>query len=358
MKKYFVEKFNASDDSFKITELYVSSGSFVNSGELIISIGSSKADIDIEAEESGYLFYVLSIGDTIFVGDIFYIISENNVIDLSFHFQVKSLEKVEGFTISRKAQDLLFKYNLSPGVIKKKIIKESDVIDFVEKNIISKPVFDEKLLLFYDLNKIPIIIIGAGGGAKMCIDALIDSTDYTIIGLLDDNFDLGKKVFDVPVVGNLKAIDLLLEVSINNFIIAFGVLENRIKRFQLFLELKRKGCLFPNIIHPHAIVEKSVKMGVGNVVLAGANLGSSVLLGDLNYINNNSVVSHDCCLANNIHIAPSAVLASSIKIESNVLIGMNSTLFYGINIGENSTIFNGLVINNDIGDNIIQKVNI
>ena len=35
MTKYFVEKFNASDDSFTITEVYVLSGSFVEDGKII-----------------------------------------------------------------------------------------------------------------------------------------------------------------------------------------------------------------------------------------------------------------------------------------------------------------------------------
>jgi UDP-perosamine 4-acetyltransferase len=91
--------------------------------------------------------------------------------------------------------------------------------------------------------------------------------------------------------------------------------------------------------------------------LAGANVGSSVILGDLNYINNNSLISHDCRLLNNIHIAPSAVLASSINVKSHVLIGMNSTLYYGLNIGESTTILNGLIINCDIESNIVQKTN-
>lgn len=357
MKKYFVEKFNASDDSFKITELYINSGDYISSGELIMSIESSKADIDVEAEESGYLYFKVSKGDIINVGDLFYLISQDSLDNYNEYFKIMNIEKKDGFTISKKANALLVKFDLSPEIINKRIIKESDVIEFVEKKINQGCVFDKNLLISNESDKISIIIIGAGGGAKMCIDSLRDSNEYIIVGLLDDNIGLGSKVLEVPVVGNLKAVDSLLELSINNFIIAFGVLENRKKRFELFLKLKDKGCLFPNIIHPKAIVEKSVKMGSGNVILAGANVGSSVILGDLNYINNNSLISHDCCFMNNIHIAPSAVLASSIKIESHVLVGMNSTIFYGIKIGESTTILNGLIINNDIDNDRIQKNN-
>ena len=143
--------------------------------------------------------------------------------------------------------------------------------------------------------------------------------------------------------------------GLNNFIIAFGVLVKRKERFKLYKSLKLKGCVFPNIIHPHAIVEKSVELGEGNVILAGANVGSSVKLGNLNYINNSSIVSHDCILTDNIHISPGAVLGSSVKIEDHVLVGMNTTLYLGISIGESTTILNGLRINSDIDKNIIQR---
>ena len=85
MTKYFVEKFNASDDSFTITEVYVLSGSFVEDGKIIATIESSKSDIEIESQKSGYVYYNFSKGETINVGDLFYIISSeklNDIIDL------------------------------------------------------------------------------------------------------------------------------------------------------------------------------------------------------------------------------------------------------------------------------------
>jgi sugar O-acyltransferase (sialic acid O-acetyltransferase NeuD family) len=357
MKKYFVEKFNAADDSFKVTDVYFNLGTLIKSGDIIFSIESSKADIDIESEESGYLYYIVTKGDIIHVGELFYLISKekiDNYIDL---FEIKIIEKIEGYIISKKANVLLAQYELSPSVINKKIIKEIDVIDYVNKKISTIEKFDKKSLLPYDKNLTPVIIIGAGGGAKMVIDAVRDSKEYVVVGLLDDNLVIGTEILGVPVVGRFNNVDSLLENSIYNFVIAFGVLENRKYRFELYLALKEKGCSFPNIIHPKAIVEKSVKMGEGNVVLAGSNIGSSVILGNLNYINNNALISHDCKFIDNIHIAPSAVLASSIRINSHTLVGMNATLYYGIQIGESTTILNGLIINCDIENDQVIKSN-
>lgn len=354
MNKYFVEKYNASDDSFKVTEIFIQSGDFAEIGKIIVSIESSKANIDVETQESGYVYFNFSEGTSINVGDLFFIISNTVIDDISNLFESEVHKPIEGYSISKKASLLMAQHNFVPSDFHKSIIKESDVLDLIKKGTIKS---DFKLILKNQEGKTPIVIIGAGGGAKMCIDSLADSIDYQVVALIDDKIEIGTSVLGVPVIGKLTCIEELLAKNYEHFVIAFGVLDKRKNRYQLYSNLKKIGCKFPNIIHPRAILEKSVVLGDGNVVLAGANIGSCVNLGNLNYLNNNSLVSHDCILEDNIHVAPGAVLASSIKVESHVLIGMNTTIYYGLTIGESSTILNGLTINNNIGNNMIQKTN-
>ena len=51
----YVEKYNASDDSFFVNEIYIQNGERIGIDDLILSIESSKADIDIESKFSGFL---------------------------------------------------------------------------------------------------------------------------------------------------------------------------------------------------------------------------------------------------------------------------------------------------------------
>ena len=360
LNKYYVEKFNASDDYFNVTELYVNQSKFVKKGELIFSIESSKAEIDIETVKEGYLYYNIVKGQKINVGDLFYIVSDERITDWESQFKntlEAPLNDLE-LLISNKAKILIQANNINPLDLNKKNIKEIDVVNFLNglkrKNFED---FGKKYLIKNKSNITPVIIIGGGGGAKMVIDALKESTKYQIVGILDDKLEIGYKVIDISVVGSLNDIKSLLDIGIKNFILAFGVLTQRNVRYDLYLKMKQMGCVFPNVIHPKAIVEESVVMGEGNVILAMANVGSCVKMGNLNYINNNALISHDCELHENIHLAPASVLASSIIVESNVLIGMNTTLYYGITIGSDSTILNGLTINNSISKNTIQKNN-
>jgi sugar O-acyltransferase (sialic acid O-acetyltransferase NeuD family) len=360
LNKFYVQKFNASDDYFVITDLYINQSEYVKKGELIFSIESSKADIDIDTDKEGYLYYNLAIGQRINVGELFYIISDEKISDWEIEFknsiEIKS-NNLE-LLISNKAKKIIEENGINPLDLNKKNIKEIDVINYLRSlNNENFETIGKKYLAEFKTNTIPVIIIGGGGGAKMLIDLLKNSTKYQVVGILDDKLEIGYKVMEVNVVGSLNDVKLLLDFGINNFILAFGVLTQRDIRYQLYLNLKALGCIFPNIIHSNAIVEESVIMGEGNVILAMANVGSCVKIGNLNYINNNALISHDCELHDNVHLAPASVLASSIIVESNVLIGMNTTLYYGIKIGKGTTILNGLIINNSISNNVIQKTN-
>jgi sugar O-acyltransferase (sialic acid O-acetyltransferase NeuD family) len=355
MRKYFVEKFNPSDDSFIVMNINVLNGEYVELGRVLFSIESSKASIEIEALEIGFVCFNFSIGDSIYVGDLMYIISPEVMFDLDNLFKPISFNRPDDISISKKAMFLLEKHDIKAVDLNLNIIKEVDVLMYIKKHSINHNL-DIALILPYDLKK-PLVILGAGGGAKMCIDSIDNTSEYRVVGLLDDNIEVGTKILGIPVIGNINCIDSLLKLNIYDFVVAFGVLENRKNRFTTYQVLKKLGCRFPNIIHPKSIIEKSVELGEGNVFLAGSNIGSCAKVGNLNYINNNALISHDCVLFDNIHVAPGAVVASSVRIESNVLIGMNATIYYGLAIGEGSTILNGLIINNSIEKNKIQRNN-
>ena len=55
----YVEKYNASDDSFFVNEIYIQNGERIDIDDLILSIESSKADIDIESKFSGFFYQLV-----------------------------------------------------------------------------------------------------------------------------------------------------------------------------------------------------------------------------------------------------------------------------------------------------------
>jgi sugar O-acyltransferase (sialic acid O-acetyltransferase NeuD family) len=351
MNKYYVEKFNASDDSFKISEFYINSGNLIKTGEIICSIESSKADIDIESQSTGYLYHNYLKGNIINVGDLFYIISQEKLLDFESYFIPQISNQQKDYTVSKKANELLIKNNITPNQINKKIIKEEDVLDFINRN----QNIDLKVNL--NINNIDksILILGGQGGAKMCIDAIRSKNEYEIIGIIDPELKAGDFVLDVPILGGENLLNALIDKGLNKIVVSFSSLKNigyRLKKIEM---LKSIGFLFPNIVHSSANIEPSSSLGEGNIILASSIIGSCCVIGNFNYINTGAIICHDAFVADNNHFAPNSVIAGRVLVGSNSLIGINVSTFYDIRIGSNVIINNGVSVNNNVDDFTILK---
>lgn len=351
MNKYYVEKFNASDDSFKISEFYIKSGDLINSGQIICSIESSKADIDIESQSSGYLYYNYIKGNIINVGDLFYIISKDKLLDFESHFIPKLSNQLKDYTISKKADELLIKYNITPNQINKKIIKEADVLDFINKN---QNIELKQNLNINNIDK-SILILGGQGGAKMCIDAIRSKNEYEIIGIVDPELKVGDLVLDVPILGGENLLKYFIEKGVDKIVVSFSSLKNLSFRLKKIEMLKSIGFRFPNIFHSGANIEPSCTFGEGNIILASSIIGSCCEIGNFNYINTGAIICHDAIVGDNNHFAPNSVIAGRVKVMNNNLFGINVSTFYDITIGSNVIINNGVSVNNNIDDFVILK---
>ena len=358
MEKVYVEKYNASDDSFLITEINFEVGSKVEKDDIIFSIESSKADIDVEASSSGYIYFKVNLNEEVYVGKLFYIISDKKITDYNSYFIEKQEQNnIEGIIISSKASVLLQKENIDPKKIEKSFIKEKDVIDYItsqkeNKNGLSDEILNQ--LQKVDVKK-DILIIGGRGGCKMVIDAIISSKSYNIRGIIDNDIKVGNKVLNCPVIGNDNNLEQLYKLGFRNLVLSFSILNNLKKRQKSIKFYSDLGFNFPNIIHKNSIIEPSVNLGTGNIVLAGAILGSEVKIGDMNYVNTGAIICHESTIKNNNHFAPNSTIAGRVSIGNNNLVGMSVTTYFDLKIGDNNIINNGFNLITDIENNKILK---
>jgi sugar O-acyltransferase (sialic acid O-acetyltransferase NeuD family) len=351
MKNFYVEKYNASDEDYLITEVSIESGNYVTKEQPIAIFESSKASIDIVSEIEGFVYHQLKKGNRIAVGEILFKFTDKEIDNQDTIFPSKKvLISPDNLAISKKALKMIADHNIDISVFKNSIIKEKDVLEYI--NNTSRKQFNKSIIqITSDKYDSAVVILGSEGGAKMCIDAIRSSNQYQIAGMLDSKKKVGDIIMGVHVIGDDSNIDELMDMGIKNFVLAFGIISKRNIRYKVYAEMKKKGCKFPNIIHRSSIIESSTIIGEGNIILAGANIGSEARLGNLNYINNSSVVSHECDIQNNVHIAPGAILGGRVKIGNNSLIGMNVNVYYDIIIGENVTVNNGVCIDENLADN-------
>ena len=193
-----------------------------------------------------------------------------------------------------------------------------------------------------------VYVIGAGGQAKVVIRALLES-NCSVAGVFDDQIDLQKtSILGVPVIG---LIDDIQQQPAYPVIVGIG--DNRTRQ----AIVQRLDVEWATVIHPSAVVDPTVKLGVGSVVMAGAVIQVDTFIHDHVIVNTAASVDHDCVIGNFSHVAPGAHLAGECRIGDGVLIGVGAAVIPQIEIGEWTVVGAGAaVVNNVPSDQVVAGV--
>lgn len=198
----------------------------------------------------------------------------------------------------------------------------------------------------------PILVLGAGGHARVLID-LLRQRGVDIIGLTDASAALhGAQVMDVPVLGDDESVFQYDPDQIELACGLGGIRSNAPRRMlvQRFLE---QGYRFPALVHPTAYVGSCVEMGRAVQVMARATVQTGVQLGDNVIVNSASVVEHDCVIGSHVHVATGAILAGGVRVGEGAHIGAGATVLQGIVIGSGCVIGAGAVVIRNVPDGAV-----
>ena len=186
-----------------------------------------------------------------------------------------------------------------------------------------------------------LIIVGAGGHAKVCAEIAF-LNGYENIIYLDDNEDLlGKEAFLGVVQGKIEDIDRFtgdIFVGIGNSVIRERLLKEYINNKRNVISL----------IHPKSIVSDYTTLGKGIVVMAGAIVNPTSIVSDGSIINTCSSVDHGCYIDSYSHIAVGAHICGNVRIGNKCWIGAGATIVNNIQITDDVIIGAGAVVLNDI----------
>lgn len=200
------------------------------------------------------------------------------------------------------------------------------------------------------LLNLKILIIGAGGHAKVAFDVINSSGNDTVVGFIDDNPKKnGQEFCGLSILGNISDLSNKLKNYTDGIFIAIG---NNKTRERIFIELKDQYEII-NAIHPSAIISDTVSMGKGILIVAGVIINFDSQIGDGVILNTGATIDHDNVISDFVHIAPGANLAGTVKIGKYSMVGIGSAIIENITIGENTTIGGGSVVIDDLPDNCV-----
>ena len=199
-----------------------------------------------------------------------------------------------------------------------------------------------------------IILIGAGGNARSCIDVIEEAGQFEIAGLVEKDKSMVNKNFGYPIIGTDNDFDNLRE-KYDFAIITVGQIKSSHIRVKLFQILKEYDFTLPVIISPNAYLSKHSQVGEGTIIMHGAIVNINVKIGKNCLINSNSLIEHDAVIGDHCHIATGAIINGEVSVGNKTFIGSGAVIKQSISIGDECTVGAGVIIKNDISTNQVVK---
>jgi sugar O-acyltransferase (sialic acid O-acetyltransferase NeuD family) len=196
-----------------------------------------------------------------------------------------------------------------------------------------------------------LILIGAGGHARSCIDVIeqqgcfqiagfvalpggriVNGLGYDIVGHDDDLFGLAK----------------LYQYAL----IAVGQLDSSEQRIRLYQQAIQFGFRLPVIISPSAYVSPHATLGLGTIVMHGAIVNAGASIGNNCIINSRSLIEHDAQIADHCHISTGAILNGGSIVGVGSFIGSGAIVKQESSIGDGCLVGMGLSVRHNLADSI------
>lgn len=183
----------------------------------------------------------------------------------------------------------------------------------------------------------PILLLGAGGHARACIDVLEQHGQFRIAGLIGVHEEVGREVLGYRVLGTDGDLPRFRQ-QYPYALVAVGQIKTPQPRIRLFELAQALGWQMPSIVSPHAHVSRYASVAGGTIVMHGAIVNAGAAIGRNCILNSHSLVEHDASVADHCHVATAAAINSGVHVGAGSFVGSNSCVRQGIRIGERCVI--------------------
>jgi sugar O-acyltransferase (sialic acid O-acetyltransferase NeuD family) len=192
---------------------------------------------------------------------------------------------------------------------------------------------DERLILF-----------GAGGHAKVVLEAFLARCPSGEVAVLDDDPTRA----DAMLIGHkVRGGREWLSDNWPGIAVIAALGDNR-RREDLIQDLKRLRRPLRTVIHPNAIVSPSAQIGDACFLAAGTIVNAEAVLGEGAILNTGASVDHDCRIGVAAHVAPGARLCGTVTVGARALVGTGVVIIPGRSVGEDARVGAGSAVICDI----------
>lgn len=199
------------------------------------------------------------------------------------------------------------------------------------------------------MSKPDLILIGAGGHARSCIDVIEQHGQYRIAGLVGRPEELHARHLGYSVIAADDDLPKLAK-EYQYALVAVGHVRSPDLRIQFHKQATELGFQLPAIIAPAAYVSRHATIGGGTIVMHDAIVIAGARVGNNCIINSRALIEHDATVADHCHISTGTILNGAVRVGAGSFVGSGTVVKEGISIGKSCLVGMGLSVRCNLAD--------
>ena len=367
-KDLIIPTMNVNDTKVVISDIQKKNLEFIEEGEVLYCVETSKATEDYHVDFSGYVvLFVEEMGEVAVgqsAGMIFKNLDDAKNKLAEFEAQKQEKAKLSSVNASKKAIAYAKEMGVDITLIKKDgIIKTEDIDTYLkslkpnatseEKNTAEPTVVDYT----FDNSVKRVAIIGGGRGTMQVLDLIFHLDNYRAVRIYEkDKTKDGSTIYGVPVVYEESMDDLISDYKKGLFdYVVNGIGGSTELRKKYFDKLTGAGLRYCNLIHPSVIIGQGVKIGAGNIILPMCHIGPEAQIGNDCFLTAKTSIEHHNIIGSHCTFGPGVMFSGSVEVGDCVKFAAGIYAEPLVKIGHNCLIASGVIINKNIPDNTIVR---
>ena len=191
-----------------------------------------------------------------------------------------------------------------------------------------------------------LILIGAGGHARACIDVIEKLDTFGIAGLIGAQEEIQHECLGYGIIGQDKDLAKLAN-RYRYALITVGQIESPLVRQRLYTHALKVGFELPAVISPMAHVSSHALVGDGSIVMHGAIVNAGAVVGNNCIVNSRALIEHDATVGDHCHISTGAIVNGEVNIGFGSFVGSGCIIKQGVTIGSRCVVGMGLSVRHD-----------
>ena len=167
-----------------------------------------------------------------------------------------------------------------------------------------------------------LLILGAGGFGQTIAEVAELLGNWENISFVDDRWPEQQWLGCYPIVSNIQNLSLIKQQDFEA-ILAVGNNQIRQKWQQLLLDL---SIPITTIIHPHAVISPSAKIGRGVSIMAGCIVGTKTVIHDGVILNIGTLLDHDVIIEDFCHLSVGVKVAGGKRISQQTFLEVGTII--------------------------------